>query len=113
MNTPEQKGNEIPEWSIFDRIEGLEKVALELREKAEATEPTLKNIRTMVWDAHLLALFSFLDHFINAALVRPNHARKERDTWLEQFKKYGMDKGTIDSLAILMTIICEKAEEER
>lgn len=108
MSTP----NEIPEWSIFDRIEGLEAVALELREKTEATKPTLEYIRTIAWDAHLLALFNFMEHFMNSAIARPHRARAVRDSWLEQFKKFHMNKSTLDILYHAMTIICNEVEKQ-
>ena len=42
MSTPEG-GKRIPEWSIFDRLDEVEKITLEQMEKTDTIEPTLKN----------------------------------------------------------------------
>jgi len=108
MNTP----NETPEWDYFKRLEEVEQVTSELREKAEATEPTLENIRDTLWDTRLLAFFNFMEHFMNSAIARPHRARALKDSWIEQFKKFGMDKNTLDILANAMIIICEQVEDK-
>ena len=108
MSTP----NEIPEWSFFDRIEGLEVVVSELGEKTEATKPTLEHIINIASDAYLLAHFNFLEHFMNSAIARPHRARAVKDSWLEQFKKTGVNKSSIDVLDHAMTALCNEVEKQ-
>jgi len=60
MTTPEGESKQIPEWSIFDRLDELEDITLNLMEKADTTEPTLKETSTIARDARLLAEFAFI-----------------------------------------------------
>lgn len=60
MNTPEGEDKKIPEWSIFDRLDELEDITLKLMEKADTTDPTLKETSSIARDARLLAQFAFI-----------------------------------------------------
>lgn len=59
MNTPEGEDKKIPEWSIFDRLDELEDITLKLMEKADTTEPTLRETSSTTRDARLLAELAF------------------------------------------------------
>jgi hypothetical protein len=110
MSNLEQKGNEIPEWDVFNRIEGLEKLASELREKTEAAKPTLEYTQTMAQDAYLLAMLNFMGHFANSAIARPNRARALKDSWMKTLKNFAIDNSTIDVLENAMLKICDIVE---
>jgi len=60
MNTPEREPDKLPEWSLFDRLDELENITLKLMEKADTTEPTLKEVTEIARDAHLLAELAFI-----------------------------------------------------
>ena len=52
-----------PEWSLFDRLDELESITLQLMEKADTAEPTLKGTSTIAKDARILAIFALSTAF--------------------------------------------------
>ena len=99
-----------PEWSIFDRLDELEDITLKLMEKADTTEPTLKEVSPIARDASILAKQGFIFSFINYA-VKASNPRETKDMWIRILKTNGLSEKTLDSMEKLMFGVCESIEK--
>ena len=110
MSTPEgEKG--IPEWHLFDRLSELEDITLKLMEKADTTEPTLKETTALARDAFMLAILAFGSSFAADAIKAGNpRALKDRD--IATFKKLGVSEETLKDVEEILVHICEELEKK-
>jgi len=60
MGSAEGEDEKIPEFFIFDRIDELERISLELMEDTGLTKPTLKQTQLTAKDALILAEMAFI-----------------------------------------------------
>ena len=111
MSTPEGE-KKMPEWSIFDRLDELEDITLKLWEKADTTEPTLKDIAIAVRDVHILATAAFGIGFWLIALGLKN-PRALEDDYIHGFKKAGLSQKRLEFVEGLLTAACEHIEESK
>ena len=111
MSTPEQKGNKAPEWSIFNRIDELEKISLELMEKTETVEPALNDVAARAKDNLIVATYAYGFAFTSLALQNPQQARKRKDDMVNRFKRLGLSAERLKTLSETMTFICDSLEE--
>jgi len=109
MSTSEG-GKKIPEWSIFDRLDEVEKITLELMEKAGITEPTLKETSTKARDAIILAEYAFV---LGAGfnIAHDPHPRVAKDASISLLKKAGLSQEILDGLDAFLIALCEAAEK--
>ena len=101
-----------PEWNIFGRIEELEDIALKLMEKADITEPTLKDMSTVARDARISAEFGFILGF-DAYIHYAPKPIELKDKLIGVFKKQGLSREILDSLEKFMAATCEDVEKKR
>jgi len=100
-----------PEWSIFARLDELEDITLKLMEKADTTEPTLKDTSTVARDARILAELAFILGF-GAYIHYASKPIELKDKLLGAFKKQGLSGEILDSLEKFMTARCEDIERK-
>ncbi|MBA7483403.1 hypothetical protein ES707_18918 [subsurface metagenome] len=98
-----------PEWSIFDRLDELEDITLGLMEKAETTEPTLKDAYNIAKDASILGKLGFLLAFVHTA-VRASNPRETKGTWTHVLKVSGLSESVLKSVEDSMVKVCESVE---
>ena len=70
MSTSDGISKKIPEWSLFERLDELENITLELMDKPDDTEPTLSEIQTTLNDAHNLAQIAVLLALVNTMSLK-------------------------------------------
>lgn len=109
MSKSEGKGS-ISEWQLFNRIDELEKITLELMDKTESVEPTLKDTAALARAAFHTGLFGFILGF-SAASQNIKDRRKFKDEWVEYMKSQGVDKALVDHLHEWMLYICKQQEK--
>ncbi len=104
-----------PEWSIFDRLDELEGITLELMEKAETAEPTLKETTVSARDARILAIFALGTAFaVSAGDVQNPRALK--DGYISNLKQVGLSQkmlGVAEKVLIEMCKLIEKAKTSK
>jgi len=101
-----------PEWSIFDRLDELENITLELMEKADTSEPTLKDTSTMARDAIILALFAFGAAFLESATDVQN-PRAQKDRYISSLKQVGLSPKMLEVTERVLIQMCELIEEAK
>ena len=103
-----------PEWSIFDRLDELEKITLEQMEKADTIEPTLKNTATAAKDARNLALFSLAMSFMSFALAAHlENPRKLKDSYIKGLKHLRLNQKLLEVVDSSLIEMCELLEETK
>lgn len=112
MNTSEREGKKIPELFIFDRIDELEKISLELMESTEDTKPTLKSIQILVNDTFILAELALIISFINYCAGTKKH-REYKDDFIGMLKNRGLSSEKLDIINKYFTWACEGFEKVR
>jgi len=100
-----------PEFFLFDRIDELEKISLELIEKTDTVEPVLKDTATMAKDNLIVATYAYVFAFTALALRNPRGTRKQKDEMLNRFKRLGMSAKRLETLSEAMTVVCNVVEE--
>ena len=110
MSTHEGE-KKMPEWSIFDRLDEVEKITLELMEKADTTEPTLKEASILLKDAIILATYALYFHFVITSKGRD--ARKLKDGYIGVLKSAGLSKSSLESIHESLIKLCEAIEEKQ
>ena len=90
-----------PEWSLFDRLDELEDITLKLMEKAETTEPTLKDTAILAETAFLLG--------VGLEIVNAPNRIEAKDATIAFLKVSGLSKEKLDRMDELVTAICEAA----
>jgi hypothetical protein len=98
------------EWSIFDRLDEVEKITLEQMEKTDAIEPTLKNTATRAKDASLLAFFALGMGFMASAIDYPN-PRELKDRYIHALKRLGLSERALKITENVLIETCELIEK--
>ena len=107
MSTSKGEGKSIPEWSIFERLDELETITLNLMDKTEFAEPTLQNIGVTLKDANVMAKYALLLAFGHLAAVgNPEYAEHLRDSFLQHLKSMGLSPASIEWSKEMMTYYC-------
>jgi hypothetical protein len=106
----EAEGKNIPEWSIFDRLNELEDITLKLMEKDDTLEPTLKDTAVIAKDAFILATLNFVRSFIVDASTAVNR-RALKDELIAYFKRRGMSEKTRNLMEETLVDTCERLEK--
>jgi hypothetical protein len=101
----------IPEWSIFDRLDELEKITLEQMEKTDTIEPTLKNMAIVARDAIILARHALWFGFVHSVAFGRN-PRELKDSQLELLKKAGLSGEQLQWLEQAMILVCKLFERK-
>lgn len=112
MSTPEE-GKKIPEFFIFDRVDELEKISLELLEKTESVEPELKKTNATAKDGLFIAVFAYTYAFISIVNQYPHLARKLKDNMLGHLKNVGLSAEGIEMVGKVMTVVCDAIEKSK
>ncbi len=100
-----------PKWSIFDRLDELEDITLGLMEKAETTEPTLKDASTVARDAITIAKLGFMLAFRLQATGASN-PRAEKNRCIDLMKRVGLNEKELDRLDAWAVAVCECLEKK-
>ena len=96
MSKSESKSKKMPEWNIFDRLDELDYITVQLMDKPKAGEPTLTEIQTMLKDASILARFGVLlafSHHSTQANIRK--ARKLQVSILKHLGNQGLSQESL------------------
>ena len=110
MGTPEGE-KRIPEWSVFDRLDELEKITLEQMEKTDTIEPTLKEVSRLLKDAIILATYALYFNFTITSKDRD--ARKLKDGYISILKNTGLSKSSLESVHESLITLCEAIEKKQ
>ena len=103
-----------PEWDFFNRIEDLEQVTLELMEKADTSEPTLKKTSTRATDARVLAFFAFVTAFGALAIATDvENPRELKDNYIANLKQSGLSSKMLELVEKLLIETCELIEKAK
>ena len=111
MNESGGKSNKLPEWSIFERLDELETITLELMDKKDKTEPKVTRELTQSKDAFLLAQLAYVVTFTTfAQAADKNKLVGVKDSILKFATNVGMSEETRKWLdtTMLNTIECHK-----
>lgn len=109
MSKSKGEGKKIPEWSIFDRIDELENITLELMDKTEKAEPTLTKFVDSVTDAIVLASYGIWMTFI-LACEEASAPREGKNLILKQLKEQGLSEKSLQWLDGSLDNAAEAAE---
>jgi len=109
MGTSEDK-KKIPEWSIFDRLDEVEKITLEQMEKTDTIEPTLKNTATRAKDASLLAFVALGMGFMASAIDYPN-PRELKDHYIHALNRLDLSERALKIVENVLIKLCELIEK--
>ena len=101
-----------PEWALFDRLDELEDITLKLMEKADITEPTLKNTSATARDARILALNALALAFFASAKESPN-PRVLKDAVIDSLKPAELSLEIREFLEEILIKICDILEEAK
>ena len=117
------KDSKTPEWSIFDRLEELEDITLQLMGKTDAADPKITDISTKVkqiekveaiaLDAARLAALGVLAAFVAIATDESTKARIIKDTLLVVAKHFDITLELRQWLATALTGLCDDIEGGR
>ena len=111
MSTPDSREeNKPPEWHLFDRLDDLESITLELMDKVGTTEPTLENVRSIAVDAYLLAIICFNIAFQRIAEEAMPTIRSTINEASSSMIELGISESTVKRLLGIMTDICDRVE---
>jgi len=99
-----------PEWHIFDRLDELENITLELMEKADTTEPSLKNTSARAHDASILALFALVTAF-GAVASDVQNPRALKDGYIVNLKRAGLSQKMLELAGNVLVQMCKLIEE--
>jgi len=112
MSTPEGE-KKIPQWSIFDRLDELEDITLELMTKTEATEPTLKETSALARDASIVARLGVAFGFISMLAMSRDPGMTTR-VWTKMLDKTeDLSKEEASLIKSIMTDVLEFIEEQK
>jgi hypothetical protein len=111
MGTPEGE-KKIPEWHLFDRIDELEKITLELMDKTDTTEPTLKETSAQVQDAIMLAEYGVFVG-VGPLIVKDPNPRLAKETFIGVLRKAGLSQKILGDLDASLTALCVAIEERQ
>ena len=100
----------IPEWHFFDRLNELEKIALELMEKTDTTEPSLKNATIRATDASIVALFALGSTFMVTASDVSN-PRALKDRYINALEQSGLSQRMLGIAKRFLIKMCELIEK--
>ncbi len=101
-----------PEWSIFDRLDEIEDITLKLMEKADITEPTLKDTTTIAREARILAWYGIGMGFLETAQDLPN-PRALKDNIIRSLNNLGLSQRTLKTMEEMLIKMCEVIEEAK
>ncbi len=101
-----------PEWHIFDRLDDLEKITLELMDKADTTEPTLKSTFTIAKDSTVLTLFALATAFAAVASDVRN-PRALKDGYIASLKQAGLSPKMLELVEKLLIEMCKLIEKNQ
>jgi hypothetical protein len=102
-----KKRRETPEWNIFDRLDELENITLDLMDKTVATEPTLRNTTNVATEALSLATVALVIAFTSASVSNPPITRRLRGICVRLLERQSVSKKTVENLASRMATISE------
>ena len=104
MSTPEGE-KRIPEWGIFDRLDELEKITLELMEKTDTTEPTLKDTAVLAEVAFLLG--------VGFHIVEARDSMLAKNVSMDILKAAGLSEGKLDAMDKLLTATYQATQKKQ
>ena len=110
MSKQEEEGKKIPEWNIFDRIDELENITLDLMEKTDTTKPELDIIAVRLKDAMILGTCAtYFCHAITSKVI--GQPRQVKDMMLNLLKEKELSEDILDILTNSLNMLCETIEE--
>ena len=112
MSKPEGEGKKPPEWDIFDRLDELEDITLQLMEKTDKAEPALKDIASMLNDALIMGQAGVIFSFVVSARVAGHDYRKGKDLFIETLRSQGLSKERVKDVEDTLVRVCKFIEKK-
>lgn len=112
MSTPDEESKKIPEWNIFDRLDELEDITLQLMEKTDKAEPVLKDIASMLNDALIMGKAGVFFSFVVSARVAGHDYRKGKDIFIETLRSQGLSKERVKDVEDTLVRFCKLIEKK-
>ena len=111
MSESEGEGKKLPEWSIFDRLDELEDITLDLMGKADRVEPSLETINDSVQDTVLMAKYGIWLTFLLASKDNTKYVEL-KDAILKQLRDIGVGEQPLQSLSNSLNSACDAIKEK-
>ena len=111
MNASKQEDSKTPKFFIFDRIDELENITLELMDKTSSVEPTLKSTSESANDAVKLAQLTFILQFSLFIRQNPDRAKRILDHWSGLLKALDVNEQIYKNLRSFMTELYGRQEK--
>lgn len=111
MSKAEGKDKKLPEWSIFDRLDEVEGIALELMDKTDKAEPVANRITLASKDATIMAKYGIWAMFITACTqgADPQAGKK---LIIKQLEEWGLSEQPLQWLQKALASIVDLAEKQ-
>ena len=93
----EGNSKKIHEWSIFDRLDEVENITLDLMDKTDKVIPEMGNVALTSQDALIMARYG-LWAFFNLMCMQGRDPAAGRDIFLRQLKDWGLSKKSLSWL---------------
>lgn len=111
MSKKEEEGKKIPEWSIFERLEEIEDIALELMDKTDKSEPALNELASSSEDAMIMAKYGIWAMFIMSCKSGADPRAGEK-LIIKQLKEWGLGEKSLNWVQEALSGISDFVEKE-
>ncbi len=98
------------EWSIFDRLDELEEITLNIMEKTDSAEPRLKDTLITTRGTWMLAFNAYALAFLAGAVDAPN-PRALKDAAIDSFQHPELSPKTQEVIEEVLIKACEFIEK--
>ena len=111
MSKEKDEGKKIPEWSIFERLDELEDIALNLMDKTDKADPALHELTISSEDAEIMAKYGIWAMFImNCKLGADPRAGKT--LVIKQLKEWGLSEKSLNWVQEALSGISDFVDNE-
>lgn len=111
MSKSEGEGKKLPEWSIFDRLDELENITLQLMDTTDKTMPTSSEIEVSSKDAILMAGYGIWSMFLVACKLGAD-SKVGKKLIIEQLVNWGVSEKPLQWMERMLNAASDFIEEE-
>ena len=108
----EGNSKKIPEWSIFDRLDEVENITLELMDKTGKITPEMSDIALASQDAHIMARYGLWALF-NIMCMEGRDPVVGRELFLQQLKDWGLSEKSLVWIKKALDDIVDYAKKQK